>query len=253
MNPSNNLFGNLNTEGVEKAKDTLGGMFGAIDSAIYPATIKLAYAGASDSGARFVDFTFGITVNGQPREYNERVYVTNRQGQPFYEKDGKKNPLPGYTTANDLALLSTGKDLSSQAFEERIVKLYDRTAQAEVPTKVMVATDLLGKQVKIAVMKAIENKTKKNDVTGQYEPIDETRETNSIDKVFHFDTDLTVSEFLRKNEGKLDKAEFHTQWAAKNDGVVRDKTKKSGAKTGTPGQVPATAPAPASGQSLFGG
>ena len=262
MNPSNNLFGNLSTEGVEQPKDVLGGQFGAVDSGVYDATIKLVYAGQSDKGARFVDVTLGINANGQMRDYNERLYVTNRQGQPYYERDGKKNPLPDYTVANDLALLSTGHDLSAQPFEEKLIKLYDRNAQAEVPTKVMVATGMLGKQVKIGVLKAIEAKTKKNETSGDYDPVFEngvlqTRETNTIDKVFHHDTHLTVSEFVRKNAGQLDKAEFMDQWANKNDGRVVDKTTKitaaAGGKAGTPGQQGTAPAATGPSTSLFGG
>ena len=246
MNQNNNPFGNLSQDGLEKTGDSLGGG-GVFDSDLYTGNIVLAYAGKSDGGANF----FEVHVDtGNGRVYRERLWVTNKVGQNFYERDGKKSPLPGFTTANDLALLSTGHELNAQTFEEKVVKLYDFDAKAELPKKVQAATSMMGLPVTIGVLKAIVDKQKKNDAGG-YEPTGETREENNIDKVFHAESGKTVSEFSTKAET----AEFKDKWLAKNKGQVRNKAKGAEGKSGAPGRPAPTGGAAAAGkssQSLFG-
>lgn len=260
MNP-NNIFGNLSTDGLEEAKDVLGGSkFGVLETDVYGGEIKLAYAGQSDRGARFLDVTVALD-NGQ--EYNERLYVTNAQGENFYhpkDKSGnrdtsKKNPLPGFTNANDIALLATGYSLGEQEVEEKIANLYNFDQKKEIPTKVPALVSLHGKRIKLAIQKSTELKTRKNDTTNQYEPIGDgsTRDTNAIEKVFHDETGRTVSEVTAQQA----EGEFLGKWLEKNKGVTRDKTggaQAGGAKTGVPGGAAPTAGAPVGGKgkSLFG-
>lgn len=252
MNPNNNFFGDLSTDDLEQSQDTLGGG-GAFDSDVYTGEIVLAYAGESSGGARSV--TVHVDVNG--RTYRETIYVTSgkEKGQKnYYERGGKKVPLPGFTHANDLALLSTGQPLSAQTMEEKVVELYNFDERKEVPTKVMAITSMMGKQVSLGILKNIEDKTKKNDSTGAYEATGETRETNNIDKVFHAETGKTVSEFVAKAEN----AEFIEKWRAKFQGTVRNKATGAaagGGKAGLPGRSAAPAPGAGkpAGKSLFGG
>lgn len=243
-----NIFGNIDTSGMEQSKDSLGG-FSLLDSDVYAGEIKLAFVGAADSGARSLTVHVALD-SGQ--EYRETVYFTSgteKGGNPYYVRDGKKIPLPGFTTANDLALLSTGFELLKQDAEEKVVKLYNKEAGGEIPTKVMALTGMHGKRVKLGIVKNIEDKTAKNAATGQYEPTGETRETNNIDKVFHAESNKTVSEFTSGAEA----AEFHDKWLDKNKGQVRNRAKGVAGKTGVPGQgAPTGAPAGTPGKSLFG-
>lgn len=246
MNQSNNNpFGGMSTEGLEASRDVLGGGFGAVDSDVYAGTIKLAYAGKSQGGAH--SLTVHVDLGG--REYRETLYVTNKQGENFYKnKDGKKSPLPGFTTANDLALLSTGVALNEQEVEERVVKLYDFDAKAEVPTKVQAVVSMHGKPITLGILKQIVDKNVK-DGNGNYVPSGETREENTIDKVFHTDTGKTVSEFT----AKVEQPEFMGKWADKNKGTVRDRTTAKVGKVGAPGQQAAnSASHKAPAKSLFG-
>lgn len=246
MNQTSNPFGNLSADDLEPARDVLGGG-GVVETDVYDGKIALAYAGKSDQGANFLAVKI-LFNNGH--NYSETMYVTNRNGENFYTKDGKKNPLPGFTTANDLALLSTGMSLADQDFEEKVVPIYDFDAKAEVNKKVMVATSMIGKPITVAIFKQIEDKNKKNDATGAYEPTGEFRDTNVIDKVFHNDTGKTVSEFVGKKD-----AEFQAKWREKNKGKVRDKSKGLAGKTGAPGKSGAPSSAGGGGtksKSLFG-
>lgn len=254
MNDNVNPFGNLANDAasLEQAGDTLGGA-GPFDSGVITGPIVLAYAGKTDSGANFLE----VHVNaGAGRMYRERVYVTSgdaKGNKPYYEREGKKIPLPGFTVGNDIALLTTGFALDKQTFEEKVVKLYDFDAGAEVPTAVMAATSMMGKQISLGILRTTENKTKKND-NNQYVPtLDEngnpaTRDVNSIDKVFHAESGRTVSEITAKQES----ADFQSKWLAKNDGVTRNKVKPVEGKSGAPNIGGGSSGGAAKGGSLFG-
>lgn len=207
------IFSNLSNTGLEESKDTLGG-FQYLDTDIYTATIKLAYAGESAGGAMSVSFVFDI--NGQ--EHRETFYVTNRQKENFFTNGGKKYPLPGYTIVDDICVIASEKPLSEQETEPKVVKLYNVTAKAEVPTEVPVLVDLIGQKVALGIFKQVENKSVKN-ASGEYEPTEETRELNVVDKVFHPEVKLTVVE---AKTGKTE-PDFWNKWLEKNKGIVRNR------------------------------
>lgn len=243
MNP----FQNLNSDGAEAVKDSLGGSFGAIESAAYDATVKAFYAGKSDGGAHSMTLIAEIDVNGQKREYRETFWVTNKKGENAYEKNGKKNLLPGYITANDIALLTTGKELNAQDFEEKIVKVYNFDQRAEVPTKVMAAADVMGKQITLGIQRKTVNKQAK-DTRGTYVDTNEKRDVNEIDKVFHAGTGRTVNEVVRG----LEAGEFLPMWKEKHTGVTQNRFKEVvGAGSGLPGAAAGTG-ASAAKPNLFG-
>ena len=243
------IFSTLTTDNLEDAGDSLGGG-GAVPSKVYDATIKVAYLGKAKSGAN----SLTVVADIGNREYRETIYFTSgdsKGGKHYYERDGKKYPLPGFTTVNDIALLATGKDLSQQTMEEKVVKLYDYDAGKELPTQVTVVSSLTGQKVKLGIVRIRENKTKKNDSTGAYEPINEERLINNISKVFHADTGKTVTEY----QAKSDTAEFLPKWKEKHDGNDVDKYKEvtGSGKSGLPGGASGgSSNAPASGSSLFG-
>ena len=176
------LFKNLTTDGVEKSEDRLGG-FSILDSDIYETTIKAMYAGESQKGAMSV--TLIGDVGG--REYRETIYITSSKskGQKnYYERDGKKMPLPGFTVIDDICLIATGKPLADQDTEEKVVNIYDFDQKKEVPTTVPMLVEALGQKVALGIQKQLENKNVQN-ASGEYEATEETREINVVDKVFH--------------------------------------------------------------------
>lgn len=235
-----NPFASLSSTGLEVAQDTLGG-FSPIESGVYGATIKIAFAGQSKGGAHNV--TFHLDVDG--REHRETIYVTNKQGENFYlnKRDNtKKMPLPGFTMANNLALLATGFDLGNLAVEERVIKLWDKDAAGEINTKVNAFVDLTGKKIKVGIMQQIVDKNV-DDGNGNYVPSGETRNESVLDAVFHAETDKTVNEV----KGQMP-AEFLAKWEAKNKGQIKDRSTKVEGKAGRPG-AGATGGAP---KSMFG-
>lgn len=227
---SNDIFGNISTD-VEESTDVLGGG-GTIESGVYMAGIKNAYITQAASEARALNLV--LDLGG--REYRETIYFTSGKAKGlrnYYERDGKKIPLPGFSVVNDLCLLATGKDLAAQDVEEKVVNVYDFDAKKEIPTKVPVITSLLGQKVQVGILEYRRNKTKKGD-DGAYHPISEERIVNEINKVFHHETNKTVSEYVKK----ADDATFYDKWKDKNQGnrVEQYKDVEGGnVKSGRPG------------------
>lgn len=215
---------------IEQPKDTLGGG-GLLESGVYDGTVKLAFLKESEAGAMAVELHID-TEDGYT--HRETIYVTNRNGDNFYEKNGKKQYLPGFITVDELSAVTCEVHLGDLETEEKTVKLYNFEAQEEKPTKVPMLVDMLGKKAKFAILQETDFKTQKGD-DGKYHPIDETRSYNVINKVFNEDG-FTVLELMNEQE----EPQFIELWKQKNNGVVRDRTKgktpkgSSGAKSGKP-------------------
>lgn len=226
------IFGNLTNEGLEETTDRLGG-FQIRATDIYPATIKAAYAGQSAGGARNVT----IVVELPDGEYSETIYVTNKKGENWFlnqNDKSKKVPLPGFTIIDDICLVTTGKPLSEQDSEEKVVKIYDFDERKELPKAVPMLVDLIGQTLFLGIVQQTVDKNQKNDSTGEYEPTGETRDENVIEKVFHDPTKMTVVE---ARQGATEPV-FFEKWLSKNKGNVRNKAKGAdgkGTKSGRPG------------------
>lgn len=240
------LFKSLQTTGLEESRDSLGGF--TLESDIYAGKIKVAYAQPAASGAMGIVMLFDFGG----KEYRETVYVTNKKGENFYlnKNDAtKKVPLPGFTTADDICLIVTGKPLCEQVTEEKVVNVYDNDAKKELPKSVQMLVDLVGQDIRVAIQKRIENKSVKQG--DEYVLTAETREVNSIEKVFHPELHLTVVEARSGQEV----AKFHDAWLERNKGKTIDKTTavKDAANRAAPkaGAAPA-ATASSNRPSLFG-
>ncbi len=241
------LFGNLTTEGLEETQDRIGG-FQVFDTDVYTATIKAAYAGQSAGGAQSVTLILDL----DSKEYTETVYVTSKKGENYFlNKDDKtkKIPLPGYTVADDICLVTTDKPLNGQEGEDKTMNVWDNDAKRQMPKSVPMMVGLLGKTVGLGIVRQLENKNEK-DAAGDYQPTADTREVNFIDKVFHHPTNLTVVE--ARNE--ITEPKFYDAWIARNQGQTRDKRVIKDGQTGQSGRpgAPAAGSAPAAKKSLFG-
>lgn len=255
------IFAKLTTDGIKKTEDNVGGAFGVRDTDLNIFDIKAMYAGKSDGGAMSVT---GIFVDEAGKEYTETFWVTNKQGENFYfTKDGKgektqeKSFLPGFNIVNDICMIVTDKPLFEQNDEEKVVKIYDYDAKAQVPKSVPMLVDLLGGKVALAIYKNVENKNKKNDA-GDYEPTAEERETNTTEKAFFpvFRTTVRETEVAMLNGGEVsddkiltntkeDAAVFWPAWLEKHKGKVKDKRKikdGSAGQSGKPGGKPLGGP-----------
>ena len=215
------LFGTgaTNAANVEKEKDFSKR---TLDTNIYGATIKMIFAGQAKSGARNVTLQLKL-ANG--KDYNETIYLSNKEGKNTYEKDGKEFYLPGFLLVNNLAIMTTGKGLFDLAadVETRTVKLYDFDAKKEVPTDVQAIVPMLGKQVLVAIQEEEFEKTKLNEATKKYEPTGEVGVKNVIVKAYDVETKRTAVEMRDDKE-----ATQHDAWLETNQGK-RKKVEVKGA------------------------
>lgn len=210
------MFGGLTQDGLEKTEDRLGG-YAPKETDAYESTIKVAYGTTAQSGAKAVTIVAELPDKS---EYRETIYVTNKKGENFFlNKDDqtKKVALPGYTTINDICLVTTDKPLEELAEEEKVVNIYDKDAGREIPKSVPVLIELTGKKVILGISKALENKSVKQG--DAYVATADTREVNTISKVFHHPSKFTVVE---AREG-LKEAVFHDSWLQRNKGKTQDK------------------------------
>lgn len=218
-------------------KDVLGGGGGGkLPTDIYKLTIKAAYMVESKNGALGVSLRLQ-TDNGQFVNFEGAmgsIYVTNRNQEPFYldRKTKEKKFLPGFIMMDSLALMTTGQELGDLEPEEKVIGVYDPEQSKEVPTKVPMFMEMVGKSFYGAVELQLHDKTEK-DNNGDYVPTGETFEKNELVKVFHHEKRLTRSE-IELEEDIEEEDMFFNRWLEKNKGEVRDRTKKDGARSGTP-------------------
>lgn len=234
-------------ETIAGEEDRIGGA-SALESGLYLLTIEKAFLQPSSGGAIGLHLH---TVTEKGQSFRTTLWITSstaKGGTPYYvdTKTNEKRYLPGYLAASAIAFLTVGKDLSEVDTEEKLVSLWSSDAKAEVPTKVEMLMDLLGKEFYAGIIKQVVNKNVKA-ADGSYVPSGETREENELDKIFHAETKLTVTEA----KANANAPAFFDLWDKKNTGKTKDKTgtKTSGAKPATPG-APAGASKPAS-KSLF--
>ena len=241
------LFANLKSDDLEKATDSLGGKQ-IFPTDAYPSKIKVAYAGRSDGGAQSITFVLGMSDG---KEYRETVYVTNKKGENYFLNKNdlsKKVPLPGIVIADHICMVATGMPLCEQETEDKVLKVWDNVAKAEVPTTVPVLVGLLNQDIVVGIQQSISFVSKKNEA-GEYVDTDETRQENNIEKVFAADgTFRTVPEALNGEE----EGTFYAKWLDKNKGQVRDKTKNTKATGAGTKPTPSAGVSAAPKKSLFG-
>ena len=210
---------------VEKATDSLGSG-GVLDTDIYKATIQTIYLGKSKGGA----MSATIIAKLADREFKSTQWITSgdaKGNKPFYERNGKKYPLPGYTVIDDLCQLTAGVSLGDAETEDKMVGIYDYDLKKDVPTEVDCIADVKGEVVNIAIQKQLEDKNTKNDA-GDYVASGETRETNEVAKVLREDG-ATWKEVCDDSD-----IVYAEKWLSKNQGKIRDRTSKEGGKVGVP-------------------
>jgi len=240
------LAGLTTAQDIKKEVDSVG-TSGPLDSGIYLGAVTMAYLEQSKGGA--VAVVLSIKTESGREIRNNKLWVqsgTAKGSKNFYlDKDGKKNYLPGFTAANGLALLTSGKELSELTPEDKTIKIYNFEAKADVPTKVAVLTELLDKEIYVGVIRQTVDKNVQ-DANGNYVPGGETRDENELDKFWRQRDKLTTAEILA---GATEPAFFET-WEAKWTGVTKMKA-KGAAAGGAPAAKAASASAGAPVESLF--
>lgn len=227
-----NMLANLTTsDDIAPETDRVAGRQ-LLDAGVYAAKIKMAYLQKSSGGALGMTIVFELD-GGQELRTTQYLTGGDKKGNLNYytDKQGNKQYLPGFNLGNSLAMLTTGKELSKLAQEDRLVNIYDFTAKAEKPTSVPVIVDLIGEEINVGVLRVLEDKMGKDDQGGYTVYTGETRESNEVDKFFCAKPkflNMTTAEI----RGKAEKAVYIDTWTKDNAGQVRDKTNKDAAKQG---------------------
>lgn len=217
---------NLKTDkSIQEDKDVLGGTGGALESNAYEFAIDMAYFDEAKSGAISVTMHF-VTPDKRTLRITEYVTSGKAKGQKnYYEtKQGERRYLPGFTTINNICLLTVGEELGDLDAEEKLVKIWDFEQRKEVPTPKQVIMGLIGQRITLGVLKTIQDITAKTD-GGEYEPTGYTRIQNEVSKAFRSDDNLTVAEI----KAEATESVFYNQWIEKYADVTID---KSAAKAG---------------------
>lgn len=218
---------------VEATKDVVGG-YSLLPTDVYKATIKMAYLGKSKNGANFVT----LILNTPEQEHKETIYITNRNEEVYYTKQGVKHYLPGFVIIDELCLLVTGRSLSEMETEQKHVKVYNYDTNREEPTEVPVLVELLNAKLEVAITEEKFFKQEKG-ASGEYEDTDEEVSRNTITK-FLSDDGFTINELI----DEVEEPDYKPKWLARNQGQVYDRTKKkkkNAPSTGTP-KAPKKAP-----------
>ena len=229
---------NLPTDVETTSTERVGGKGFIWESGVYKTKVQLVYLNQVRSGA----ISFNIVLKGEDgRDLKESLWIKSgdtKGNKTYYEKDGKKFPLPGYSTADSLCVAATGKHLPEimNSSEKKMVNIYSYEAKKEVPTERPVLMDLRDQTVTVAVREILEDKNIKNDA-GEYVPSGETRSKNEC-AFFGNAEGKSADEILAGRD-----AVIFDKWAEKNTGEVIDKskaTKQATAPTGTAVNTPTT-------------
>lgn len=204
---------------------TAGGNY-ILESDIYTAKITQCYEHKSPSGAYYFNFKFLVLRDSSDnpssvREFETRIYTTNRKGEPFYIKDNTKKPLPGFTRVNSLFKLVAGRSLPQLTVsdvESKIVELYDPSQGGMAKTEVSVYTPVLNQEICIGVIKKIVNKYSNG------EPTSETKETNELLNFFDTATHKTSTEIEKQAS-----ATSYNNWLNKHKGTIKNEATKASA------------------------
>ena len=210
---------------LEEERDSVGS--GVLDSDVYLGVVELVYLDASASGAISVNISFK-TNN---RTVRQTVYISNRKGEFVYRnKDKKDLPLPGYAQMDAFFTAVTGKGLSSQSLEEKVINIYNYDLKKEIPQTRKVFMDILNKPIAAGILKISEERTTKESNytvgTGEY------RNLNEFNKWFDAETGLTNVE---KKAGETE-AKVLENWKKANTGneVIRNAATRDTSKAGAP-------------------
>lgn len=207
-------------------RDTVGGYL--LETDVYDFTINMAYIDKSKYGATSVNLLFK-TADG--RNYKETVYVTNRQGENFYDKGQGKKYLPGFLLVEAITMLSIGKSISDVSTEEKTVNVYDGALKKETPQKRQVIMELIGQPITLGVELQEVDVTKLDQATNKYLPTGDVKKVNAITKAFRTADKMTAPEIT----AEATEAAFYTKWIETFRGKIAEKATKKAANGGTSG------------------
>lgn len=199
-----------------------------LDSGIYDAVIDLAYLEKSQGGALMMKVVYK-TDTSTVRDRFTLTSGDNKGNRSYYiDQEGKQRPLPDLMRAHQLSQVACGMGFDKLDAQEKTIKLYDFDAQEERPVKKDVVVDLIGKTIKIGVLKVMQNK--RTNQGGTWVDTEEAQEVNEVAKVFNSDGQ-TATEQQAKEPGT-----FQDKWREKFEGKTINRMKKGAASAPVAGK-----------------
>jgi hypothetical protein len=160
-----------------------------LESGVYDMELELAYLDRSKGGAMALKCHFTGAPPNMDAYVRNTFWITSGDAKGnknyYVDRNGQKRLLPGMAQANAMANILAGKNLSDCTAQEKTIPLWSFEASKEIPTKVVVFTELLRKPLKVGILKKIENKRIQSN--GSWVPGPEKREFNEVDRVFSED------------------------------------------------------------------
>ena len=208
------MFDNIEIEkDLVEVEDSVGGFKKFDKTGFYTGIIEKAYAKVSDGGA-FGVVTHIKRADGAVLVNTEWITSGTAKGCKNYwlDKDGNKNPLPGYTNIHNLDGI-LGYDRDYPKTEKGNVMLYDFDLKTEIPTEVEIISEWVGKEIGLLGQILLEDKW--------------SNKTESVTKfeVKHF---LDSKTGKTRNEQISGNAGFKEKWIkAYNEDFVVDRRKDS--------------------------
>lgn len=229
---------------------------GILTTNAYDCLVDHAYVDQSDSGAAFMQLSL-ITDSG--KTLSQRFFFTSGDAKgnaityPVKDKSGtptgEQRYLPGFVIASDIHEMLTGVPLAEMTTESKLVKVWNKAAQKELPVEKPCLINIIGKRIKLGIQE--QEIIKQVNDNGTWKDTDETRKQNEVVKVFDVKTGITNSERIAGEESS-----FLDKWIANFEGIMVDKTKGKGKKapgtTGATGVAGAVADAEPAKQQMFG-
>lgn len=218
-----NFFNQASFNDVEMQED-LSPSRRLLETDLYRGKIKQVYLDApNEGGAAFLNVTINIMEDSSGHkiapafEYSQRLYVTNREGCPYFvsKTTGKQIMMPGAQIMNELSLLYLGKalkDLGEGDVEERKIKIHNFKADSDETREVTVYTAFDNLEVAVLIRKVKDFKYQSDDIV----------ENNDIIKFVDLQTLATYSEKEKEQDPRYVK-----NYLGVNKGRVYDKTTKS--------------------------
>jgi hypothetical protein len=172
----NGIDESMLNEGEKLQEKFESGNDGFKEGEIHDVQIRLAYLGEYDSGAKYFVIEFE-KENGQRDSMRETISSGDTKGnRTYYEKDGKKYPLPGINKINSV-LKAVGTNILEIKPVETIIEVFG--SQESHP----VFKELTGKKLKVGVQKEESENNDQIYVNSKFTPLPFDASEEEIDKV----------------------------------------------------------------------
>lgn len=229
------LFKNVKQTQTEAAKDTVGG-FKVHESGVYPAEIIRMFGVQADTGSMGVTLELNLFLDENNPEhatrYNDTIYVTNSDGENFYEskKDGKKYTNSGWLLIDALAIFATNGEAGLGELETEDFFVKKTVDGKETNVKTEQYPEMAGLNFNVGLLKIQKPASKKVDGKWVEDASADPVTSNTIDRVFN-EEGFSLLEW----EAEAEEPKFIEEWEKAWKGKTKIQKAKATPTTRTGG------------------